>query len=86
MFKYFFQKLWTHGECHFRTRYFRDINIMKHVMVTICHATYQLCILNLMLIASLFNSYLTSMWAGLKNDGFWHIGIALQTESTYCLR
>ena len=39
---------------------------MKHVMVTICHATYQLYISNLMLIASLFNSYLTSMWDVMK--------------------
>ena len=45
-------------------------NIMKHVMVTICHATYQLYALNLILIASLFNSYLTSMWVGLKMMDF----------------
>ena len=39
-------------------------------MVTICHATYQLYVSNLMLIASLFNSYLTSMWDGLKMMDF----------------
>ena len=43
---------------------------MKHVMVIFCHATYQLYVSNLILIASLFNSYLTSMWDGLKMMDF----------------
>ena len=39
-------------------------------MVTIFHATYQPYISNLILIASLFNYYLTSLWDSLKMMDF----------------